>query len=352
MTEPILPPDYPSNENPSNRTQAAEVNRVVSNSPVWERQLIEKLLQGNLKEQKAKRRWGIFFKLCSLALFGLAVAALGNLAGWFEGTSSESSAKHTALIEVSGEIGIDSDASADAIGKALRAAFKDENTVGVVMRINSPGGSPVQSGLIYDEMRRLKAAHPKTPLYVVVEELCASGGYYIAAAADKIYVDKASLVGSIGVLMDGYGFTGLMEKAGVERRLITGGTNKAMLDMFSPVNEEQRKFAQQMVSEIHQQFISAVKTGRGDRLKNDPEIFSGLVWTGAKSITLGLADELGTVDSIARDVFKAEDIVDYTARENFAERLAKRVGASFGKSISAAMNGSLIGATQGTVRLR
>ena len=348
MTEPLLPPAESNTAAPAFAPSALPTLA----PPVWERQLIEKLLHGNLKEQKSKRRWGVFFKLCSIAMFGLVVATLASLAGWFDGKASPSTSKHTALIELSGEINIDGESSADAIGKALRAAFKDENTAGIVMRVNSPGGSPVQSGLIYEEMRRLKAAHPTIPLYVVVEELCASGGYYIAAAADKIYVDKASLVGSIGVIMDGYGFTGLMEKAGVERRLITAGSNKALLDMFSPVNEDQKKFAQQMVAEIHQQFIAAVKAGRGDRLKNDPDIFTGLVWTGARSISLGLADELGSVDSVARDVIKAEEIVDFTSRENFAQRIAKRVGASFGKSITAAMNASLIAASQGTVRLK
>jgi protease IV len=305
--------------------------------PAWEREVLEKLLHATLNEQKAKRRWGIFFKLISLAILAAGIAFAFGL---FDFAKSSENTPHTALIEIAGDIDISGDASADSINTALRTAFANENTAGVVIRINSPGGSPVQSSMIFEEIRRLRVKYPSIPLYAVVEEMCASGGYYIAAAADKIYVDQASLVGSIGVLMDGYGFTGIMDKAGVERRLITAGSNKGFLDSFSVMNPEQRKFAQQMLDEIHQQFIDAVKKGRGDRLKfkDNPELFSGLVWTGARSIALGLADEIGSLDSVARDVIKAEDIVDYTARENIAEKLAKRVGASFGKSISAALN--------------
>jgi protease-4 len=219
----------------------------------------------------------------------------------------------------------------------LQAAFEDKNTKGVVLRINSPGGSPVQAGQINDEIRRLKTKYPNTPIYAVVEEMCASGGYYVAAAADRIYVDKASLVGSIGVLMDGFGFTGTMEKLGVERRLITAGENKGFLDPFSPMSEKQKEYAQQMLNEIHQQFIAVVKAGRGQRLKESPELFSGLVWNGTKSIELGLADALGSVDSVARDVIKAEDVVDFTREENISERLAKRFGAAMGRGFASMM---------------
>jgi protease IV len=306
-------------------------------APAWEREVLEKLLHATLNEQKAKRRWSIFFRLVSLAILG---AGLGFALGWFDFSKASDNTPHTALIEIAGDIDISGEASADSINTALRSAFANDNTAGVVIRINSPGGSPVQSSMIFEEIRRLRAKYPKIPLYAVVEEMCASGGYYIAAAADKIYVDQASLIGSIGVLMDGYGFTGIMDKAGVERRLITAGANKGFLDSFSVMNPEQRKFAQQMLDEIHQQFIDAVKKGRGDRLKfkDNPELFSGLVWTGARGVALGLADEIGSLDSVARDVIKAEDIVDYTARENVAEKLARRIGASFGKSISAAVN--------------
>ncbi len=218
--------------------------------------------------------------------------------------------------------------NADRITEALQLAFKDKNTQGVILRVNSPGGSPVQAGIIYDEIRRLRGIYPNTPMYAVVEDICASGGYYIAAATDRIYVDKASIVGSIGVIMDGWGFTGTMEKLGVERRVLTSGENKAFLDPFSPVDEKQRKHAQSMLDEIHKQFIEVVRKGRGKRLKEVPELFSGLLWTGAKSVELGLSDGFGSVDFVAREVVKAEEIVDFTQKENFAERLAKRFGAA------------------------
>jgi len=199
----------------------------------------------------------------------------------------------------------------------------------VVLRINSPGGSPVQAGIVNDEIRRLKALHKK-PVYAVVEEMCASGAYYIAVAADQIYVDKASLVGSIGVLIDGFGFVGTMEKLGIERRLLTAGDNKGMLDPFSPQNERQKAYAQAMIDQIHQQFIKVVKEGRGQRLKVTPDTFSGLFWNGEDAVRQGLADQFGNLDYVAREVVKAEDVIDYTPKENIAERLAKRFGASVG----------------------
>jgi protease IV len=300
--------------------------------PDFERKIIRELTLGSLKEKKTSRRWGIFFKLWALAL---ATAAFLMLTGVFDkaGSSSASSSQHTAVVELAGVIDSGGTASADTINGALQAAFKDSSTAGVLLRINSPGGSPVQAGMIYDEILRLKKLHPKIPIYAVVEEICASGGYYVAAATDKIYVDKASLVGSIGVLMDGFGFTGLMEKVGVERRLLTAGENKGFLDPFSPQNETQRKFVQGMLAEIHQQFIDAVKNGRGKRLKETPEMFTGLIWSGAKSIELGLADEQGTMDSVARDVIKVENLVDFTARENIIDRFARRIGTSAGDTL-------------------
>jgi protease IV len=240
-----------------------------------------------------------------------------------------SSAPHTALVEVRGEIAADSEASAEALLGSLKNAFEDAGAQAVVLRINSPGGSPVQSGIVHDEIVRLKAKHAKK-VYAVVEEMCASGAYYIAVAADEIYVDKASIVGSIGVLMDGFGFTGLMEKLGVERRLLTSGANKAMLDPFSPTNPRQAQMAQAMIEQIHRQFIAVVKEGRGERLKETPETFSGLFWNGEEAVKLGLADATGNLDFVAREVIKAEEIIDYTARDNVAERLAKRFGASVG----------------------
>ena len=236
---------------------------------------------------------------------------------------------HTALIDVRGEISSESEASAEGLVAALKSAFEDSSAEAIVLRINSPGGSPVQSGIVNDEIRRLKAKHKKK-VYAVVEEMCASGAYYIAVAADEIYVDKASIVGSIGVLMDGFGFTGLMDKLGVERRLLTAGANKGMLDPFSPQNEKQTAFAKAMIGQIHQQFIDVVKAGRGERLKETPETFSGLFWNGEEAVRIGLADKIGNVDFVAREVIKAEEIIDYTPRDNVAERLAKRFGAAVG----------------------
>ncbi len=311
----------------------------------WERGLLEKLLTSTLEEQRTARRWRIFFRFAALGVF---LITLGVLTDWFHLSDyTAANTRHTAVIELSGVLEAKGQVDADAVIDGLRAAFKDPGTVGIVLRINSPGGSPVQAGLINDEIRRLRAANPTIPLYAVIEEICASGGYYVAVAADRIYVDKASLVGSIGVLMDGFGFTGTMEKAGVERRLITAGENKGFLDPFSPLNESQRDLAKAMVATIHQQFIDTVKAGRGNRLTSNPELFSGLVWTGAASIEMGLADELGSLRSVARDVIKAEELVDFTRTETFAERLAKRAGMSAGQVISREL-----GASGQSLRLR
>ena len=296
----------------------------------WERRVIEKLATDALREQRLARRWGIFFKLLA---FGY-LAFLVLLALDWRGDSDAVSGKHTALVELTGVIDSSGEASADHITAALQSAFKDKNTQGVILRVNSPGGSPVQAGVIYDEIRRLRGLYPNIPLYAVVEDICASGGYYVASAADRIYVDKASLVGSIGVIMNGWGFTGAMEKLGVERRTLTAGENKAFLDPFAPMDEKQKQYAQSMLGEIHQQFIDVVKKGRGNRLKETPELFSGLIWTGTKSIELGLADALGSVDFVAREVIKSENIVDYTQKENIAERFAKRFGAGVASSLS------------------
>ena len=286
-----------------------------------------------LRDRRAERRWRIFFRLSWL---GLALAVAWAIFEQRGGHVSSPSGPHTALIEVRGTIDAEGDASAERLVPALRSAFEDAGSQAVVLRINSPGGSPVQSGIINDEIRRLKALHQKK-VYAVVEEVCASGAYYIAVAADEIFVDKASLVGSIGVLMDGFGFTGTMEKLGVERRLLTAGANKGMLDPFSPQNEQHRAYAQAMIDQVHQQFQQVVKQGRGARLKATPETFSGLFWNGEEAIRLGLADRLGSLDQVARDVVKAEDIIDYTPHENVAERLAKRFGASVGQGAMRAL---------------
>lgn len=297
-------------------------------TPNWEREVLEKLALSAIQEQRRSRHWSILFKtLGFLYLFIVLFLA----AGWF-GSDGVSIKEHTALVDLQGVIASDQ-ASADSVISSLQGAFKDKKTKGVILRINSPGGSPVQAGQIYDEIRRLRALHPKIPLYAVIDDICASGGYYVAAGADKIFVDKASIVGSIGVLMDGFGFTQTMQKLGVERRLLTAGENKGFLDPFSPVDPRQAAFAKQMLGEIHAQFIGVVREGRGKRLQETPEMFSGLVWSGEKSIQLGLADALGNVESVARDVIKAEDIVDYTQREGLAARLAGRLGASVAKAL-------------------
>lgn len=292
----------------------------------WERGVLEKLAMSAIQEQRRARHWGIFFKVLT---FGYLFLILALLMGWVgdKADGGMTGEKHTALIDLGGVISADSNANADNLNASLQEAFKDKNTAGIILRINSPGGSPVQAGLVNDEIRRQRTLHPEIPLYVVVEDMCASGGYYIAAAADKIYVNKASIVGSIGVLMDGFGFTGAMEKLGVERRLMTAGENKGFMDPFSPRNPKHDAFTKAMLGEIHQQFIDVVKQGRGKRLKETPEMFSGLFWSGDTAIKMGLADEIGTVDSVARDVIKVENIVDFTTREGFADRIAKKLGA-------------------------
>ena len=305
---------------------------MTDNDGQWERELISKLASAALKEQRRARLWGIFFKLLTFAYVTFILMMAIDWKG--RGEVSSSGGKHTAMVELNGVIGPGSDASADKITVALQAAFKDKNTQGVVLRINSPGGSPVQSQTIYDEMRRLRKKYPEIPLYVVVEDVCASGGYFVAAGADRIYVSKSSVVGSIGVLMNGFGFTGLMEKLGVDRRLITAGENKGMLDPFSPVNEKDVEHARALVKDIHQQFVAVVREGRGKRLKETPDMFSGLIWTGQMSVELGLADGFGSLESVARDVVKAEDIVDYTQKEGIAEKLARRFGAGVASSLA------------------
>ena len=301
-------------------------------APGWERATLEKLAMAAIEEQRLARRWRNGIRLAWLVFLATLV--------WFGmergGTATDVSKPHTAVVEIKGEIAAGGEASAELVVAAMRGAFEDKGAQAVVLLINSPGGSPVQAGIINDEIRRLKAKHNK-PVYAVVEETCASAAYYIAVGADQIFVDKASIVGSIGVLMDGFGFTGLMDKLGVERRLMTAGENKGFMDPFSPQTEKQRAFAQAMLDQIHQQFISVVKAGRGKRLKEAPETFSGLFWTGQQAIEMGLADQLGNLDFVAREVVKAEELVDYTRRDNVAERLVKRFGASIGQGAAHAL---------------
>ena len=309
-------------------------NQSENASQNWERQALEHLLLENLKETRKTRRWRAVFRILTLIVFvGAALAVFDfHLPG--RGMGIE---KHTALVTLEGEISSGSMANALDINSSLSAAFENENSAGVVLRINSPGGSPVQAGMMNDEIQRLRKLYPSKPFYVVVEDICASGGYYVAVAGEQILVDKASIVGSIGVIMEGFGFTGLMDKLGVTRRMITAGSNKGMMDPFSKENPQQVEMIKTMIDEIHQQFIAVVKAGRGDRLKETPEMFSGRVWNGEQAIKIGLVDGYGSVESVARDIFKAPDILDYTMKENFAERVAKRFGAEVGAAAGKAL---------------
>jgi protease-4 len=301
-----------------------------SQQPHWEREVLEKLAFQSLKEQKRQRFWSVLFKSLTLIWLFLMLFYMLN---WIGGSGGKSSEDHTALIDIQGVIGAQDEVNADAVISSLHDAYDNKHTKGLILRINSPGGSPVQAGIINDEIKRQRQLHPTIPVYAVVEDVCASGGYYIAVAADKIYVDKASIIGSIGVLMDGFGFTGAMEKFGVERRLMTAGENKAMLDPFTPVNPKQKALAQLMLNEVHQQFIDVVREGRGKRLKETPETFSGLFWSGEAGIKMGLADELGSYEYVAREVIKQENIVDFTASEGLADRVARKFGASMTQSM-------------------
>ena len=293
----------------------------------WEHNLINRLVFAGVTEQRRARRWSIFFK--SLLFLYLLIILLMYLPDDWK-SSGVTVTRHTALLDLQGVIADDSEASADNIIKGLRAAFKDKNTVGIILRINSPGGSPVQAGYINDEIKRLRTLNPSIPLYAVITDICASGGYYVAVAADKIYADKASLVGSIGVLMDGFGFTGTLEKLGVERRLLTAGEHKGFLDPFSPLKEEDVKHVQGLLGDIHRQFVDTVKRGRGKRLKEGADIYNGLIWTGEQSLGLGLIDGLGSSGYVAREIIGEPNIIDFTPQENYLERITDRLGMTFG----------------------
>lgn len=305
---------------------------MTDHDPSWERDVVTKLAESSLKEQRRSRRWGIFFKILTFAYIAVILFMFSKASSL---TSVSSAEKHTALVELNGVIADNEVANADSIVTALRDAFDAENSSGIILRINSPGGSPVQSGYIYDEIIRLREKNPDTPLYAVVTDICASGGYYIASAADKIYADKASIVGSIGVRMDNFGFVDAMEKLGVERRTLTSGENKALLDPFLPINEESTAHMQVMLSEIHQQFISAVKKGRGDRLDTSVEgLFSGLIWTGESAVSIGLVDGLASSSYVAREVIGEESIVNYTVKKDILERFAERLGSTVAQVIN------------------
>ena len=306
-----------------------------NNDPSWERAVIEKLVLETLTEQRRRRRWGIFFKL--LAFLYLTVVLMATV-DWQ--TSSERLAdgkKHTALVQMTGVISAKSDASAEHVIDALQAAFEDKGTAAVVLRINSPGGSPVQSAYVYEEIRRIKKERPDLPIYAVISDMCASGCYYIAAAADRIYVHPSSVVGSIGVIMNGFGFVETMQRLGVERRLMTAGAHKALLDPFSPVNEVEKQHLQGVIDSVHSQFINAIKQGRGERLKETPETFSGLVWNGEQAVTLGLADAVGDARSVAQDVIKEKETVNFTPRERLIDRISHRLGTSLSASLQSAV---------------
>jgi protease-4 len=314
----------------------------------WERAVLEKVALKALDEQRRTRQWNTLFRLLWLIFAFLILSAWF---GWIGRPDKDSlttpSTRHTALVDLEGVIAPDSKASADKIIKALNRAFKDSGTQGVVLRINSPGGSPVQSGYMNDEIRRLRAKYPNTPLYAVVQDLCASGGYYVAVAADRIYVDKASLVGSIGVIIGSFGFVDAMGKLGIERRAYTSGENKDFLDPFAPENPQHREHALKMIAEIHQQFVKVVRQGRGARLKEAPDTFSGLIWTGEKSVELGLADGLGSLEYVAREVIKAERVIDYSPKDNIFETLTERFGSRFGAALGRAAIDSVGGAPAG-----
>jgi len=304
----------------------------------WEKDIVEKLAFAAINEQKTARRWGIFFKLLTFAYLSVVIGLA--MYPQFKEEIGSGGKQHAAIVDVQGVIAQGEGSSAATVIEGLKDAVKNKNTKGIILNINSPGGSPVQSAYIYDEIRRLKKLHPDLPIYSVVGDLCASGGYYIASATDKIFVNQSSIIGSIGVIMNGFGFSNVLEKLGVERRLLTAGEHKAMLDPFSPVKTQETQHMQTMLDQVHQQFISAVREGRGDRLKEaeTPDLFSGLVWTGSEGVKLGLADDFGSVDSVARDQLHTEEKINFTPQEHLIDRLAGKFGASFAHGISSMLN--------------
>ncbi|MFW5451199.1 MAG: S49 family peptidase [Methylophagaceae bacterium] len=304
-------------------SSSKNTNHSTNDSNTWERQVLEDLAFAALKEQRTSRRWGYVFK----GLMLLYLVAILMLAFPKNDMSTPSEA-HTALVDITGVIAADAEANADTIVTGIRDAFDSPNAQGLILRLNTPGGSPVQAGIINDELNRLKESRPDFPVYAVIQDICASGGYYIAVAAQEIYADKASIVGSIGVRMDSFGFTDTIEKLGIERRSLTAGENKAFLDPFLPMREQDVKHAHMMLDNIHQQFIDVVKAGRGDRLADDPDLFSGLFWSGEQALPLGLIDGLANSSTVARDIIGAEDIIDYTPRPNYLDRFAGKLGAS------------------------
>lgn len=306
----------------------------------WERQVLERLAFAALEDRRRERQWKLFRLLFLFVGFPIFMALL--LVGVSQLGEKPLAARYTALVDMDGLIAPDQFASADVVVAGLRAAFESQNPAGVILRVNSPGGSPVQSRYIYDEIKRLRAKYPNVPLYAVVGDVCASGCYYVVAAADKIYADRGSLVGSIGVLMNGFGFTDAMKKLGVERRLMSAGEHKGFLDPFGPITADEKRHAQRMLDDIHKQFIDAVRQGRGPVLKETKDMFSGLFWTGDQAKQMGLVDEFGSASFVAREVFAAEEIVDFTVRQNLIDRVAGSFGASIGKQLSLRLFGPTI----------
>ena len=309
-----------------------QVNSSSTGKPGWEREIVEKLAFAAITEQRKARRWGIFFKLL---MFAYLLAILGiAMYPKFKQDMGMGGKNHTAVIDLVGMIAENQNANAESIIGSLRDAAKDKHTKGIILHANSPGGSPVQSAYVYDEIKKIKKEHPDLPIHAVVSDICASGCYYIVSATDKIYASPASLIGSIGVIMDSFGFVETMQKLGVERRLLTAGAHKALLDPFSPAKPDENQYMQGLINQVHQQFIAAVKTGRGTRLKETPDMFSGLVWTGEESIKLGIIDAMGTQDYVAKEVIGAETLVDFTQQERLVDRIAGKLGASLGQGIS------------------
>ena len=304
-----------------------------SNDKIDYESIVQRLAFAAINEQRRSRRWRIFFILLFFAYITIVGIVLMDGSGGAGSLKVSDEGKHTALVQMPGTIAIGEKAGAETVIAGLQAAFEHEETLGVILEINSPGGSPVQSSYIYDEIRRLRSEHESIPIYVVVSDIAASGGYFVAAAADRIYVNKSSLIGSIGVRMDNFGFVGLMEKLGVERRLLTAGENKGLLDPFLPEDAGQKAHLQIMLDEVHQHFIDAVKQGRGDRLSHQANLFSGLIWTGEKAIELGLVDEYGTTESVARDIIKAETVINFTPKGHLFDRIAERIGAVIGQQL-------------------
>lgn len=308
--------------------------------PAWEQKTLEKLVFESLKEQKRRRRWGVFFKLL---FFIFLFAVLYVVWPDTDLTNAGRNKKHVALVTIEGVVAANNEASADNVIEALQDAYKDKSTKGVILSINSPGGSPVQASQIYDEVRHLETTHKNIKIYAVCSDLCASAAYFIASSANYIYADPASLVGSIGVLMDGFGFVDTMHKVGVERRLLTSGTHKGFLDPFSPIKPDEEQYAQSLLDNVHEQFIEKVQKGRGDRLKKDPNLFSGLVWTGNQALPLGLIDGYGDVLSVARDVIKIDNVVDYTVKPNVLDQLSGTLGTKFAHSIATQFSNAFVG---------